>query len=176
VTATGSTTPFLTYGEALLAADHRRMNSTSAIGLDETSFVRLGTKAHTAYATAVADVEHHQIIEVAQPDLHRVAAWLDKQPKGCKERIVYGALDISSAYAAVYWVALPEATQVIDPFHVISLAKLPRCAAKTAAERTDGTSRPARRSALSGPARPAGWRGDPRREGGRAPVVTARIG
>ena len=59
-----------TYGEALLAADRKRMNKTSAIGLDETSFVRLGTKAHTAYATTVADVEHHQM-----------AAWLDKQPR-----------------------------------------------------------------------------------------------
>ena len=33
----------LTYGEALLEADRKRMNRTSAIGLDETSFVRLGT-------------------------------------------------------------------------------------------------------------------------------------
>ena len=32
---------------------------------------------------------------------------------------------MSSAYAAVYSVVLPKATQVIDPFHVISLAN--RC-------------------------------------------------
>jgi hypothetical protein len=31
-----------TYGTALLAADRRRLNRTSAIGLDETSFVKLG--------------------------------------------------------------------------------------------------------------------------------------
>ena len=54
-----------------------------------------------------------------------MAAWLDKQPQGWKERIVYGALDMSSAYAAVYSVLLPKATQVIDPFHVVSLAN--RC-------------------------------------------------
>jgi hypothetical protein len=51
------------YGEALLVADRKPMNRTSAIGLDETSFVRLGTKAQTADATTVADVEHHQIRE-----------------------------------------------------------------------------------------------------------------
>ena len=112
-----------TYGEALLAADRKRMNRTSAIGVDETSFVRLGTRAHTAYATTVADVEHHQIIDILPSRTFTdVAAWLDKQPTGWKERIVYGALDMSSAYAAVYSVVLPKATQVVDPFHVISLA------------------------------------------------------
>jgi hypothetical protein len=32
----------MTYGRALLAADRRRLNATTAIGLDETSFVKLG--------------------------------------------------------------------------------------------------------------------------------------
>jgi transposase len=115
-----------TYGEALLEADRKRMNKTSAIGLDETSFVRLGTRAHSSYATTVADVEHHQIIDILPSRTFTdVAAWLDKQPRGWKERIRYGALDMSSAYAAVYSVVLPRATQVIDPFHVISLAN--RC-------------------------------------------------
>ena len=115
-----------TYGAALLDADRKRMNRTSAIGLDETSFVRVGTRAHTAYATTVADVEHHQIIDILPSRTFTdVAAWLDKQPAGWKERIDYGALDMSSAYAAVYSVVLPKATQVVDRFHVISLAN--RC-------------------------------------------------
>ena len=112
-----------TYGEALLAADRKRMNRTSAIGLDETSFVRLSAKGHTDYATTVADVEHHQIIEILPSrSFVDVAAWLDKQPVGWKERIRYGALDMSNAYAAVYSVVLPKADQVVDPFHVIALA------------------------------------------------------
>ena len=115
-----------TYGEAPLAADRKRMNRTSAIGLDETSFVRLGTRAQTAYATTVADVEHHQIIDILPSrTFTNVAAWLDKQAQGWKERIAYGALAMSSAYAAVYSFVLPKATQVIDPFHVISVAN--RC-------------------------------------------------
>ncbi len=48
-----------TYGTALLEADKRRLNQTRAIGLDETSFVRLGGH-HTHYVTTVTDVEHHQ--------------------------------------------------------------------------------------------------------------------
>ena len=154
-----------TYGEALFEADRKRMNKTSAIGLDETSFVRLGTKAHTAYATTVADVEHHQIIDILPSRTFTdVAAWLDKQPKGWKERIVFGALDMSSAYAAVYSVVLPKATQVVDPFHVISLANRCLDAVRRRVQiRTDRPPRPTRRPALSGPAHPALRRREARR-------------
>jgi transposase len=110
------------YGEALLAADRKRLNRTSAIGLDETSFVRLAG-SRTDYATTVADVEHHSIIDILPSRNYvEVAAWLDKQPKSWKQRIEYGALDMSATYAAVYSVVLPQAAQVVDPFHVISLA------------------------------------------------------
>ena len=97
-------------------------SQTSAIGLDETSFVRLAGN-RTDYATTVADVEHHQIIDILPSRNYvDVAAWLDKQPKSWKERIEYGALDMSATYAAVYSVLLPKAAQVVDPFHVVSLA------------------------------------------------------
>ena len=52
-----------TYGRALLEADRKRLNKTTAIGLDETSFCRFGNK-RTDYATTVADVENHQIIDI----------------------------------------------------------------------------------------------------------------
>src|SRR5579875_3226807 len=53
-----------TYGRALLDADRRRLSQTSAIGLDETSFVRTGKRRHTHYATTVADVANHRIIDI----------------------------------------------------------------------------------------------------------------
>jgi transposase len=111
-----------TYGSALLDADRKRLNRTVAIGLDETSFVRLAD-AHTSYATTVCDVEHHQIIDIL-PSRHfvDVAGFLDKQPEAWKARVRYGALDMSTTYAAVYTVVLPKASQVVDAFHVISLA------------------------------------------------------
>src|SRR5579863_10606455 len=115
-----------TYGKALLAADRRRLNQTTAIGLDETSFVKLGSSNHRSYATTVCDVEHHQIIEILPSrDFTEVAAYIDKQPRAWKERIRFGALDMSATYAAVYSVMLPKAAQVVDPFHAISLAN--RC-------------------------------------------------
>jgi hypothetical protein len=115
-----------TYGEALLEADRKRLNQTSAIGLDETSFVRLGRYKHTGFATTVDDVEHHQIIDILPtreyPD---VAGWIAAQPEAWKDRICFGALDMSATYAAVYTVTLPKAPQVVDPFHAIALAN--RC-------------------------------------------------
>ena len=105
-----------TYGEALLAADRKRLNQTSAIGLDETSFVRLGPYKHTSFATTVADVENHQIIDIlATREYTDVAGWIAAQPAAWKERIRYGALDMSPTYAAVYTVTLPKAAQVVDP-------------------------------------------------------------
>jgi transposase len=115
-----------TYGQALLEADRKRLNQTMAIGLDETSFVKLRRHAHTDYATTVADVENHQIIDILPTRRYvDVAGWIDKQPRAWKERIRFGALDMSTTYAAVYSVLLPKAAQVVDPFHVISLAN--RC-------------------------------------------------
>jgi transposase len=111
-----------TYGAALLAADRRRLNRTAAIGLDETSFVRLADH-HTSYATTVCDVEHHQIIDILPSrNFVDVAGFLDKQPAAWKNRIAFGALDMSPTYAAVYTVVLPKTAQVVDSFHVISLA------------------------------------------------------
>ena len=115
-----------TYGNALLEADRKRLNQTTAIGLDETSFIKLGTKSHADFVTTVADVENHQIIDILPTRKYAdVAGWIDEQPSAWKERIRYGALDMSATYAAVYTVVLPKASQVVDPFHAISLAN--RC-------------------------------------------------
>jgi transposase len=115
-----------TYGAALLAADRKRLNRTSAIGLDETSFLKSGEYGHTSFATTVADVENHQIIDILPTRKYTdVAGWIDRQPEAWKERIRFGALDMSATYAAVYSVMLPRASQVVDPFHLIALAN--RC-------------------------------------------------
>ena len=115
-----------TYGKALLEADRKRLNKTTAIGLDETSFVKLGSRGYKDYATTVADVENHQIIDIlASRNYADVAAWIDKQPRAWKERICFGALDMSATYAAVYSVVLPQAKQVVDSFHAVALAN--RC-------------------------------------------------
>lgn len=113
----------MTYGQALLAADRKRLNATTAIGLDETSFVKLGSQRCRSYATTVADVANHQIIDILPTRAFvDVAGWIDAQPPAWKRRIVFGALDMSATYAAVYTVMLPHAKQVVDAFHCVQLA------------------------------------------------------
>ncbi|WAX56541.1 hypothetical protein M6B22_18705 [Jatrophihabitans cynanchi] len=54
-----------------MLGDHRiaAKSCTTAIGLDETSFVRLA-HARTSYATTVCDVAHHQIIDIQFRKFH----------------------------------------------------------------------------------------------------------
>lgn len=112
----------ITYGAALLDADRKRLNKTTAIGLDETAFVKVGTKANKDYVTTVSDVENHQIIDILPTRSYiDVARWINSQPLAWKNRIRFGALDMSPTYSAVYSVTLPKASQVVDPFHVISV-------------------------------------------------------
>ncbi|MDE3107708.1 MAG: ISL3 family transposase, partial [Acidobacteriota bacterium] len=113
-----------TYGAALLEADRQRVIHTSALGLDETNFVRLKDQ-HTSYATTVCDVEHHRIVDIVPTRRFEVVAgFLEHQHRDWKAGITVGTLDMSDAYAAVYSVILPRATQVVDPFHVVKLANL----------------------------------------------------
>ena len=167
-----------TYGSALLEADRKRLNQTSAIGLDETSFVRTGPKKILTFATTVADVANHQIIDILPTRKYTdVAGWIKAQPAAWKERIDYGALDMSNVYAAVYSVTLPAATQVVDPFHAISLANRALDSIRRRVQNEQTGHRGRRDDPLYRARRlPAQRRRAPRRRIGRAPLLTARVG
>jgi transposase len=113
------------YGSALLAADTKRLKETTAIGLDETLFVKEGPFKHKTWSTTVCDVANHQLIDVlATRDFTAVAGWLRKQPHHMRARLEYGCLDMSRTYSAVFSVVTPKATRVIDRFHVMRHAIL----------------------------------------------------
>ncbi|MCU1364116.1 MAG: hypothetical protein JWM55_1944 [Acidimicrobiaceae bacterium] len=108
------------YGAALLVADTKRLKETTAIGLDETLFVREGPYKKKSWSTTVCDVVNHQLIDViATREFTEVAGWLRQQPHHVKDRLDYGCLDMSRTYSAVFRVVTPKATQVIDRFHVM---------------------------------------------------------
>ena len=115
----------LIYGKALLAADTKRLKETTAIGLDETLFVRSGPFKAKTWSTTVCDVANHALIDVLPTrDFTEVAGWLRHQPHHVKERLEYGCLDMSRTYNAVFRVVTPKATRVIDRFHVMRHAIL----------------------------------------------------
>jgi transposase len=112
------------YGAALLAADTKRLKETTAIGLDETLFVRHGPFKRKSWSTTVCDVVNHQLIDVIPTrEFTEVAGWLRAQPHHVKDRLAYGCLDMSRTYAAVFRVVTPKATQVIDRFHVMRVRR-----------------------------------------------------
>jgi transposase len=49
-------------------------------------------------------------------------AWLEQQPASWRERIRFVAIDMSASYRAAVRTALPNATVVVDHFHVVRLA------------------------------------------------------
>ena len=113
------------YGQALLAADTKRLKDTTAIGLDERLFVRQGPYKVKTWSTTVCDVANHALIDVLPTrDFTEVASWMRAQPHHVKERLEYGCLDMSRTYNAVFRVVTPKATRVIDRFHVMRHAIL----------------------------------------------------
>ena len=67
--------------------------------------------------------DHRQIIDILPTRKYpEVAGRIDAPPRIWKERIRFGALDMSNVYAAVYTVVLPKAAQVVDPFDLTELA------------------------------------------------------
>jgi transposase len=113
------------YGSALLTADTKRLKETTAIGLDESLFVRAGPYKHKTWSTTVCDVVNHALIDILPTrDFVRVAGWLRGQPHHVRENLDYGCLDMSKTYSAVFSVVTPKATRVIDRFHVMRHANL----------------------------------------------------
>ncbi len=111
------------YGKALLAADKKRVGETTAIGFDETLFVRTGKYRSQHWATTVCDVAGAKLIDVVKTrDFKEVAAWVKERPAAFREGIEVGTLDMSNTYAAVFSVTLPKAIQVVDRFHVVKAA------------------------------------------------------
>lgn len=111
------------YGSALLDADTQRLKDTTALGLDETLFVRRGKYKTKHWATTICDVQNHQLIDlIPTRDYTLVAAHLKEQPTHRKERVAFGCCDMSRTYRAVYRVVFPKATVVVDRFHVMKIA------------------------------------------------------
>ena len=113
----------LAWGEALLAADCDRVGSVEALGLDETLFGREGRWRTRRWCTSIVDVTGGQLLDiVAGRDAQAPIRWLLARLQGWRDGIAWGTLDLSGAYRRSFDVALPQAGQVADPFHVIRLA------------------------------------------------------
>lgn len=119
----------IAHGEALVD-DPGRVGEPTALGLDETLFVRLGEFHRQHWSTSIVDVRAGKLLDVV-PGRSSVepCRWLAGRPEEWRANIEYGTLDLSGPYRVVFDTMLPDAVQVADPFHVVKLAnhKLDEC-------------------------------------------------
>ena len=114
----------IAYGR-LLVEDPDRIGTVTAIGMDETLFNRTGTYRAQQWATTFADVDGHRLIDICQGrDSESVLGWLEQRPQSWLEGIEVGTLDMASSYRSIYRQILPQATLVVDPFHLVKHANL----------------------------------------------------
>jgi transposase len=98
----------------------------SAVGVDETAFLR-ATGAHpTRYATGIADLtpgRPARLLDVIEGRSGPVlAGWLAARDQPWRQRVATASLDPFRGYATALSSQLPDAVRVLDPFHVVKLA------------------------------------------------------
>jgi transposase len=119
----------IAYGSALVD-DPGRIGSPTAVGLDETLFVREGPRRRQRWSTSIVDVGAGVLLDVVPGrDSAGPCRWLAARPEAWRANIAWATLDLSGPYRSVFDTMLPDAIQVADPFHVVKLAnsKLDEC-------------------------------------------------
>lgn len=104
--------------------DHlSRIGAPSALGLDETSFLKATATSPTLMVTGFVDLDRGRLVDVVPGhSAGAVTYWLDEKPEPWKQGIELVALDPFRGYAKGIRLGLPHARQVVDHFHVIRLA------------------------------------------------------
>ena len=109
-------------GRRLLALDRSRLEGVSALGLDETSFVRRGPFHRREFATSIVDVRRGRLLDMVEGRTAEAPArWLLRRSRLWRSDIEAGTLDLSGPYRRAFEIALLRATLVADPFHVIKV-------------------------------------------------------
>jgi transposase len=108
-----------------LVDDAARLQGVTALGLDETSFLKATRLAPTRWVTGLVDLERGRLLDVvADRTRAAVDGWLGARPAGWLARIDTVALDPWRGYASALVAPLGHAIVVVDHFHVIRLANL----------------------------------------------------
>ncbi len=109
------------FGEALID-DPNRVDTVSAVGLDETLFARIRPFKTRAWSTQIVDIRRGQLPDVVQGrDAAPVCARFANRPNFWRAGLDWATLDLSNSYGAVFDTVLPHVVQITDPFHVVRL-------------------------------------------------------
>lgn len=113
------------HGAPIIDDPARLGEDVEAVGVDETSFLRATAQHPTWFATGVTDVtpgRPARLLDIADGRSGTVlASWLAAREPNGRARIVTASLDPFGGYASALATQLPDATRVLDPFHVVKL-------------------------------------------------------
>ena len=110
------------YGTGLVEHPDR-VAAVSAVGVDETAFLRANPTRSTVFATGIVDLQRGKLIDIVAGRSRKVLAdWLVEQPQPWTAGIQVAALDPFRGYGAALSTGLPHAVRVLDTFHVVRLA------------------------------------------------------
>ena len=111
------------YGAPRIEHDDR-ISEVGALGLDETLFVRSGSKRTRSWSTSIVGLDGPaQLLDVVEGRTAKAASdWLDARSDAWWAGIRWATLDLPGQFRKTFNDSLPDAVQVADPFHVIKLA------------------------------------------------------
>ena len=108
-----------------LVEDRARLDDVSAVGVDETAYLRATGQHPTIFATGIADLtpaRPARLLEVIEGRSGVVlAGWLCERDLDWRAGVQTASLDPFRGYATALATQLPGATRVLDPFHVLKL-------------------------------------------------------
>jgi transposase len=106
-----------------LIDDPDRLGAPSALGLDETSFLRASPTHPRQLVTGLVDLDRHLLLDVVAGRSGPVVRdWLDQRAQDWVRGIDVAVIDPFRGYATALADRLREATIVVDHFHAIRLA------------------------------------------------------
>lgn len=112
------------YGQPLVDDPHR-LADVAALGVDEHVWQHAGRARRTRSATGIVDLtpgRAPRLLDVLPGRTGNVyAAWIAAQEQAWRDGIELAALDPFRGYATALRTQLPQATRVLDAFHVVRL-------------------------------------------------------
>lgn len=109
-----------------LVDDPHRLQGVRGLGVDEHAWQRAARKRRTQFATGIVDLSPGRpprLLDVVPGRSGTVyAAWIAEREPDWRAQVRVAALDPFRGYAVALRTELPEATRVLDAFHVVKLA------------------------------------------------------
>jgi transposase len=108
-----------------IVEDPQRLADVDAVGVDETAYLRATGRHPTWFATGITDLtpgRPARLLDVVEGRSGPVLGdWLAARDPDWRARINTASLDPFRGYATALATQLPDATRVLDPFHVVKL-------------------------------------------------------